>query len=108
VTHARRLELDHHFAGVRSVQLNRFDGKRLSRPERNGGADVHLFFLSPLFGVDPFAWDLRTATPGRTLPHVVVASMKGYVVSIRERRTARPFTSEKEGLPASIEQEDWS
>jgi hypothetical protein len=43
MAHPGRLELNQHFAGAGSIQLDRFDGKRLSGLECDSSANVHLF-----------------------------------------------------------------
>ena len=45
VANARRLDLDQHLAGLRTLQIKLDDLKRLLRLERDGGACLHLPFL---------------------------------------------------------------
>src|SRR5262249_45870075 len=40
---ARRLDLDHHFAGARAVEIDVRDRERLARLEGDGGTDLHDF-----------------------------------------------------------------
>ena len=67
---AGRLDLDHHFAGARSVEVDVGDRERLARLEGDGGADVHE-------GSPGGAWILQRTRGGASVPIPKFAQLCG-------------------------------